>query len=66
MRELSEDLLRTEPDEVASYLRKLGYKVTDVDKVFEEIARENGIASSELFKELSRKYEVFVQIRERR
>ncbi|MFO7574043.1 MAG: DUF4405 domain-containing protein [Bacteroidales bacterium] len=66
LREISNELLRTDPDEVSAYLDKIGYAVKDVDMVFEDISRENGISASDLFKELSRHYEVFLPIRERK
>jgi len=66
LKEISRELLRTDPDEVAACLKKTGYTVNDVNMVFEDIARENGVAASELFRELSKHYEVFTLIRERR
>jgi hypothetical protein len=65
LREISKELLRTDPYEVSAYLEKLGYTVDGIDMFFEDIARENGLSASDLFRELSRHYEVFILIRER-
>lgn len=64
--EISRDLLGADPSEVASYLQSEGYTVKDANKLFENIARENGIASSELFRVLERRYDVVLKIRYRR
>jgi hypothetical protein len=65
LREISKELLRRDPEEVSEYLKMLGYQVDSVDMVFEDIARENDMSASGLFRELSRHYEVFILIKER-
>jgi hypothetical protein len=66
LKEFSRELLRTDAEKVIAKLRELGYTVNDSSQVFEDIANENDMPSSELFSALSEYFEVNILIRDRR
>lgn len=66
LREFSKELLNTDAEKVMTKLRELGYTVSDSTQVFEDVATENELASSELFSVLSEYFEVNILIQDRR
>lgn len=66
LKEFSKELLNADAEKVITKLRELGYTVSDSSKVFEDVAGENGMASSELFTVLARYFEVNILIQDSR